>query len=301
MSPRAEGGGAKIGDVIGHAVDDIGHHIPIKYLVYVVLIIIAAMVVIGHSMVAVGAGERAVVFSRVSGMLPTQLGEGWHVLVPWVWQPTIYDVRRQPWTISIHEQQSKAANASQEPELTALTQDGQEVVLDVSVVYHPDPDFVWRLHQRVGPNYADKVLRPETRAICRMVVSQYPVTEIYSGKREEVQARIGEELGARLKQWDIMLDELLLRNVEFSPEFQQAIEAKQVAIQDYERMQYLLQAADKTRQKTVIEAQGEAEALRLKGDALRSNPLALNYEYARKVGPSVQGIVTGRPTAPGGR
>jgi regulator of protease activity HflC (stomatin/prohibitin superfamily) len=304
LGKRSTGGGGDLGEALGHAVGDLGRRIPLKHLLGVLAVIVVAMVIIGHSMVAVGAGERAVIFSRFSGVVPMQLGEGWHVLVPWVWQPTIYDVRRHTWTITIGEKMPQVGHAAPEPELTALTRDGQQVGLDVSVVYHPDPDYVWRLHQRLGPYYLDRVVRPETRALCRMVVSQYSVTEVYSGSREQIQGRIAEELSARLKAADIVLDELLLRNVQFSAAFQQAIEAKQVAIQEYERMTYVLQSAEKTRQKTVIQAEGEAESLRLKGQALRQNPLALNYEYARRVAPAVQAIVTSKATTPpatGGR
>jgi hypothetical protein len=65
-------------------------------------------------------------------------------------------------------------------------------------------------------------------------------------------------------------------------------------------MQYLLASAEKTQEKTVIQAEGEAESLRLQGQALRANPLTLQYEYARKVAPAVQAIVTEKATTPPG-
>ncbi|MBM3501118.1 MAG: prohibitin family protein [Armatimonadetes bacterium] len=304
---RFHSGGSPPGDAdsrLRDAVNRIGRGTGRLKIIVVIVLLILALNLLGHSVVSVGAGERAVVFSKVSGVLPTQLGEGWHVLIPWVWEAEKYDVRRQTWTVSIGEQMPQVGPAPPDTQLVALTKDGQQVVLDVSVVYHPDPDYVWRLHQRVGPYYLNKVLRPQTRCICRMVVSQYPVTDVYSGRREEIQNRIARELGESLKAWDIVLDQLLLRNVQFGEQFQQAIEAKQVAIQEYERMQYVLLTARKTADQKVIEAEGEAESLRLQGKALRRNPLALNYEYAQKVGPAVRAVVTNRattpPVAPGG-
>ncbi len=290
--------GGDLGARIGGAVTGFGSRLPARRWIWVIVGAIVVLNLLGHSIVAVGAGERAVIFSELSGVLPMQLGEGWHLIVPGIWRPTKYDVRKHTWTITIGEKLPQIGQAPAEPELTALTRDGQMVTLDESVVYHPDPSAVWRLHQRVGPNYLDKVLRPEVRSVCRMVISQYAVTEVYSGRRQEIQARITEELTGKLKQWDIILDEVLLRNVQFSPEFQQAVEAKQVAIQEYERMVYVLETAEKTRQKTVIEAEGEAQSLRLQGEALRQNPLALNYEYARKIAPGVQGIITSKATTP---
>jgi regulator of protease activity HflC (stomatin/prohibitin superfamily) len=292
------------GDVEGrlrNAVNRISGPGKIWRVLATIILLGLAINLLARSVVSVGAGERAVIFSRFSGVLPTQLGEGWHLLVPWVWQAQRYDVKRQSWTISIGEQLPQVGRAEPEPQLIALTKDGQQVILDVSVVYHPDPTRVWRLHQRVGSHYRNKVIRPHTHAACRMVVSQFPVTEVYSGSREAIQQRIAQELGESLKEWDIILDQLLLRNVKFSDEFQQAIEAKQVAIQEYERMQYILQTAQKTSQKTIIEAEGQAEALRVQGNALRANPLMLQYEYTRKTAPSVRAVITSRATVPPAR
>jgi len=298
---RLHSGGPPPGDADGRlrdAVNRIGRRAgPVRIIVLIVLVLVG-LNLMGRSVVSVEAGERAVIFSRISGVLPRQLGEGWHLLVPWAWQAQKYDVKRQTWTVSIGEQMPQVGAASTEPQLIALTKDGQQVVLDISVVYHPDPQYVWRLHQRVGPYYVNKVLRPQARCIVRMVVSQYPVTDVYTGRREEIQRRISDELSVSLKEWDIVLDQLLLRNVKFDDEFQAAIEAKQVAIQEYERMQYVLQTAGKTAQQQVIEAEGEAESLRLQGRALRQNPLALNYEYAQKVAPAVRAVVTNRATTP---
>ena len=301
--PGSSKSGSGPGDVearLRSAVNRIGPRLRTLRIILVLIALALAANVLARSTVSVGAGERAVIFSRISGVLPAQFGEGWHLLVPWAWQVQKYDVKRQTWTVSMAEQTPTGAG-SPEDQLTALTKDGQQVILDVSVVYHPDPDYVWRLHQRVGAHYLNKVIRPQARCICRMVVSQYAVTDVYSGQREAIQQRIAQELGEHLKQWDILLDQMLLRNVKFSDDFQQAIEAKQVAIQEYERMQYLLQTAQKTADRKVIEAEGEAEALQLQGKALRANPLALNDAYARKIAPAVRAVVTSQATTPPAR
>ncbi len=282
------------------AVDGIGSRMRGGRIVWIVVLAVLVLYIMARSIVSVGAGERAAIFSKFSGVLETQLGEGWHLLVPWVWEATKYDVKRHTWTITIGEQVPQLGYAEPEPELIALTKDGQEVSLDVTAVYHPDPDKVWLLHRDIGPHYKEKVIRPKTRCISRMVVSQYAVTDVYSRSREEIQDTIESDLREGLGQCGIILDQLLLRNVKFSPQFQQTVEAKQVAIQEYEQMQYLLESAEKTQEKTIIEAEGEAESLRLQGQALRANPLALEYEYARKVAPAVQAIVTEKATTPPG-
>jgi regulator of protease activity HflC (stomatin/prohibitin superfamily) len=260
------------------------------FLAGLAILVIVALYLIGSTVITVKPGERAVIFSRFSGVMPQPLGEGWHAVVPYVWQATMYDVKTQTWTISIGTPGPKEAPES-DP-LTALTLDGQQVQLDLSVRYHPDPANVPRLHQRLGPEYLNKVIRPLTRCLARMVVSEYPVTDVYSGKRQELQTRIGQELGKALLAEDIVLDDFLLRNVKFSEDFEKAIEAKQVASQEVEQMQYVLDSAEKEKQSKIVEAEGEAEAIRLQGKALKRNPLLIRYEYARKVAPRVQTLIT---------
>jgi regulator of protease activity HflC (stomatin/prohibitin superfamily) len=198
------GGPGDVEDRLRSAVNRIGDRFRLLKVIVPVVLALIVLNLLGHSMVSVGAGERAVIFSKFSGVLPKQLGEGWHVAIPWVWQVQKYDVKRQTWTVSVGEQMQQVGPAPPEPQLVALTKDGQQVVLDISVVYHPDPQYVWRLHQRVGPYYLNKVIRPATHSVCRMVVSQYPVTEVYSGSRELIQQRIEKELGESLKAWDII-------------------------------------------------------------------------------------------------
>jgi len=50
------------------------------------------------------------------------------------------------------------------------------------------------------------------------------------------------------------------------------------------------------KQRKIIEATGEAEAIRRRGQALRENPLLIRYEYVQKVSPNIKAIVTDQKT-----
>jgi prohibitin 2 len=247
---------------------------------------------LGHSFVLVGAGERAVIFNRFTGTQPYQLGEGLHLLLPWVQYPTVYDVKTRTYTMSAASSESNPQAGNANDALTALTADGLPVTLDLSILFHVDPNNVWRLHREIGPLYVEKVVRPQARSHVRMVVSQYPVVDVYGGRR----ARIVAEINARLKELFarnyIVLDEALLRHVSFSNEFQQAIEQKQVAQQEVQQMQFVLQQAEKERRRKIIEAEGEAESIRLKAAALAQNPKLVEYEYVMRLPANIRTVVT---------
>lgn len=242
--------------------------------------------------VLVGAGERAVIFNRFSGVQQGQLGEGLHAILPWVQRATVYDVKAQTYTMSGSATEANAQAGTSNDALLALTADGQPVSLEMSVRFHADPQQVWKLHQEIGPDYVAKVIRPQTSSDVRMVIAQYPVVDVYGPKRAQIITQIDARLRREFAKNYVVLDEALLRDVAFSPQFQQAIEQKQVAQQDVARMAYERDRAEKERRRKIIEAEGEAESIRLKAAALSANPGLTQYEYVQNLPDNVKTVVT---------
>lgn len=79
---------------------------------------------------------------------------------------------------------------------------------------------------------------------------------------------IRETLSKRAKDFDIILDDVAITDLQFSPEFARAIEAKQVAQQNAERAKFIVARRDEERKATVLKAQGEAEAAQLVSNAI---------------------------------
>ena len=46
------------------------------------------------------------------------------------------------------------------------------------------------------------------------------------------------------------------------------------------------------KQRKIIDAEGEAQSIKLRGDALAKNPMLIQYEYVQKIAPNVQTIIT---------
>jgi prohibitin 2 len=242
-----------------------------------------------NPLLTVGAGQRAVLFSLYGGTLSRQLGEGTHLIIPWVQRPVFYDVRAQTYTMSSTSWEGEVRG---DDALAALTSDGQAVNVEISVRFHPDARHIYRLHQRVGPDYLNKIIRPEIRSKTRVVLAEYPVDDVYSRKREEVQKKIEAQLTQSLSTNDLIVDEVLLRNVQFSPAFAAAIEQKQIAQQYAQRMQYVLEKAGLEKQQKILEAQGDARSIQLRGQAIAQSARIVQYEYARKIAPNVSTIIT---------
>jgi prohibitin 2 len=271
----------------GNMTKNIGKSILIGLIVIFVLIFMFKIYII------VDPGERAVIFNKATGNLRVTPNEGFYFLIPLIEEPTIYDVKAKTYTMSIATLEGEIKG---DDSLQALTSDGQTVLLDISVRYHPDIDNLDKLHRRLGIDFVNKVLRPQVRSIVRMIVSEYPVLDVYSGKRMLIQGAIERALSASFKKSYIICDEVLLRNVQFSTDFQQAIENKQIAQQDAQRMKYVLEKQEMEKKRKIIEAEGDAESLRLKGKALADNPSLIQYEYIKLLSPNIQAIVTDQNT-----
>lgn len=258
------------------------------------ILLLGLLLVVGFflaaSCVEVKGGERAVIYSKISGVLPRPLGQGFHVLAPLIWQPTIYDVKTITYTMSgtPHEGQVRGDDA-----ITSLTSDGLQVKVDLSIQFHVDPDKVAQLHQEIGPHYMEKIVRPQVRSDTRMVISEFRSTDIYTGvKREEIEKRIKERLSPRFAAVYLILENVLLRSVQFPEAFQAAIERKQVALQEAQKMDYVLQQARKERDRKIVQAEGEAAAIRRKAQALAENPQLIPYEYVQGLPEAPKTIVT---------
>jgi len=262
-------------------------------IIVAIIIALLLMTVFFKIYVVVDPGERAVIFNKLTGGLRVTPSEGFYLLVPFVETVVVYDVKVKTYTMSgiLFEGEVKGDDA-----LQALTSDGQTVSLDLSVRFHPLTEKLVNLHKEIGVDYVNKVVRPQVRAIARLTVSEFNVIEVYSGKRQLIQERIAEKLRTLFAKNYIVLDEVLLRNVKFSPEFQKAIENKQIAQQEAQRMKYVLEQQEMEKKRKIIEAEGDAEAIRIKGKALAENPKLIQYEYVQKLSPNIQAIITDQNT-----
>jgi len=178
--------------------------------------------------------------------------------------------------------------------------------------YHLDPLNVGKLYQEVGSNYESIIIVPALHEAIKAATAQFKVERIL-GERAILKEMIQQDLAKRLGKNYIVVDQFSLANVDFSAEFNSAIERKQVAEQAALQKQYELQAAERDAEIAIaraegekksaviaaegraearkLEAQAEAEALRLIADQLRGNPDLIRYEWAVKLSPSVNTVL----------
>jgi prohibitin 1 len=97
----------------------------------------------------------------------------------------------------------------------------------------------------------------------RAVTSAHTANALYSEAREQVAQQMVEQLKRALEPRGIIVENVLLRDIKLPDTLKQAIEAKQQAEQDAQRMQFVLQKERQEAERKRIEAQGVSDFQRI--------------------------------------
>lgn len=106
----------------------------------------------------------------------------------------------------------------------------------------------------------------------------------------QVSRLVRQRLLERASQFNIILDDVSITNVQFSEDFSHAVEAKQIAQQEAQRAIFVVEKAKQEQQSIIVKAEGEAEAARMIGEAIKRNPAFLELrriEAAREIANNV--------------
>ena len=248
--------------------------------------VIIVVLIILDGLVSVPAGHVGVIFDQGRGVLENELDEGLHLKIPFWQQATVMDARTQEYTMSIaHGEGAKESDDS----IESRSNDGQVVWVDATILFHIDKEEADNIKRTLGTerDYYAKIIRPRAREVMRLVIARYNALDLVSEVRTDIVAEMTEELKEAYAKHDIQLEEVVMRNVTYSAEFANAIEEKEVARQRIKTAEYQKEQASELKEKKIIEAEAEAEAIRLKGESLRNNPEVVQLEFVNKLGPNV--------------
>jgi prohibitin 2 len=259
----------------------------------VVVGIVLLLLILASTVRVVPVGHALVVFNTVTKSFRLAR-QGVAFVVPLVSSTQEYDLRRLEYTMSAAAGEGR--RAAVDDSLWSPTKEGLQVGIDLTVWHHLDPSKVVDIHQHIGANYEEIIIRPAVRSVIRLVISEYAVMEVYSAKRAGIQDEINEKIKKLVEKDGFIIDEVVLRDVRFTDEFSKAIEAKQIAQQSAEQMKYVLEKEQREAERKVIEASGRAKAIETINEALRQNPNYIRYLYVDKLSDKISVIVSDQNT-----
>ena len=178
---------------------------------------------------------------------------------------------------------------------TADSIDLQAVTSTIAVNYNLDPQYASQVYSSVGTDYADILIAPAIQNIFKATTAQFTAEQLID-QREAVRSKAEASLKSQLAQYHVIVLNFNIVNFNFSDQFNQAIEAKQVAQQQVETAKQLLAKAQVDAQTAVAQAQGQADAQKALKDAGSLTPEYLEFLAIQKWDGHLPTVVTGGAT-----
>ena len=224
---------------------------PLIVTIAVVAVLLGIAILASIKIVPAGCTGVVTTFGEVSD---TSLTEGLHFVIPFAQKVEIISNK-----IQIYE-----ATAD------AVSNDMQAVNTKIAVNYRIRSEASASIYRDIGVDYKDVILMPTVQEGMKSVCAKYNAEQLIT-KRASVADEIKTELEAKVAGYGIEIEKFNIVNFDFSKEFNEAIEAKQVAEQNYlktktEQNQAIV-VAEAEAKKKVIAAEADAKAIKARADA----------------------------------
>lgn len=184
-----------------------------------------------------------------------------------------------PISTDIIEVDCKTQNA--EFVFETYTKDVQQASIRFSVNYSIDSNNAHILFKEVGKGYREKILQPKVTQAVKDVIGKWEADSLVSN-RQKATNEIMDSLKSSLIVNHISIQNAVLENVEYSAQFERAIEEKQIATQNSIKAKNRTKQIEEEAKQKVLSAQAEAESMRIRSQALSQNQNLVSYEAVQK-------------------
>ncbi|MBC8636021.1 prohibitin family protein [Caballeronia sp. EK] len=139
----------------------------------------------------------------------------------------------------------------------ALARDGLSVQVEISVLYRPVPDNAGKLHQEVGYDYVDRVVRPISLGAVRDIIGKCDPHDLYRINVEELEGRILEKMhGSPAAKGLIFFERVVVRDLDLPTTVNDSINRKLTEEQNAQAYKFLIAQAQDEAERKRIEAIG---------------------------------------------
>jgi regulator of protease activity HflC (stomatin/prohibitin superfamily) len=223
-----------------------------KAIAYLLLLGFVSIVLWPLTFFVIGPGEVGVLFRTLTVGTETRFVYPEGINIKWPWNRIYpYEVRIQKLDETVH----------------GLAADGLRITSDISVLYYPNAENAGKLHRAIGPEYADRFVRPTAVEAVRSVIGKYDPHELYQVDMARLEREVMETIQSN-NQDLIIFNQVIIRRIELPKEINQAISRKLTEEQNALAYEYVLEQARKEAERKRIDAIGYQTFYSIVADAL---------------------------------
>jgi prohibitin 2 len=236
---------------------------PVRWIALFLVVVFIVATSLG-TIATVSAGHRGVLltYGHVEDKI---LPEGISLITPYVNQVVVLSVQTTKYSAT-------ASSASA---------DLQIVTTEVTLNYHLDAVKINKIYQNLGLDWENRVIQPAIQEAVKASTAKYTAEELIT-KRSIIKDLIDQSLTEKLTPYGIVTETIYITDFKFSPDFENAIELKVTAVQLAQKAENDLARIKIEAQQIIETAKGNAESIRIQGEALRQNPQLVNLKAVEK-------------------
>ncbi|RLJ71137.1 SPFH domain-containing protein [Hydrogenivirga caldilitoris] len=229
----------------------------------VVLVALVLLALLSNPFVVIPSGYVGVKLT-LGKASPDELSPGLHLIVPFI-------QRTEKMSVRTHSYDLTGLNS-----INALSKDGLTINVELTTLYKIMPDKAAEIFIEYGLAYEDRIIKPVIRSAVRDVISTLDSAQVYQ-ERSMIQQSIARQVRNELEKRFILLDEILIRDIRLPQKVVEAIEQKRRALEEAQRMKFLVEKEKLEAERRKIEAQGIAEANKIIAGSLTKEYLMWKF------------------------
>jgi regulator of protease activity HflC (stomatin/prohibitin superfamily) len=249
--------------------------------------------VLSMSIFQINAGEVGQI-RRFGAVYGDRLDPGLHVKTPVADKVLHYNTRQLSYELSDNPNNSKANYT--DFTVGTMTKDGQRIKVRFSLLFSIDPTKVGYIANNIGTeaDLVEKIIKSNARSEGRNIPKGFSAQDLYSENVYDAQKALFDALSPIYAQNGIILHEVLLRDIGFEKDLAEALERKQIALEDAvtaernikikdQEAKQVVATAEGARAAAIVAAQGEAQSVLIKAkanaEAIRLQRREINKQY----------------------
>ena len=255
-------------------------------VVWIAALVLLAAALLFRSFVVIEAGTVGVV--KRLGAVRQEMAPGLHVILPFIDRVVRYPTIKKTFEASDNPAESQADF----PDIivSALTSDGQQIRVGLTARFMIQPGKASWILQNLGTEreFVEKVVKTELRGSGRRVPTKFAAIDLYTKKSYEAQQALFDEVFPKFEKNGLILDEIILRNITFTPEYAKTLEEKQIALENITTEKNKLEQEKIRKEQKIVAAEGDAKSIEVRQAALTRNPTIIQWEFVQKLAPNIQ-------------